>query len=414
MRICFVALNALPVIDPTATGAIGGIETRSWLLARKLVELADTEVEFVVRSHRRPRNLSYSNVDLCVVVEPLMLVRRSVSHLVERLPNFPWLHIKRWAPGLLWKIPLLAVARMSRSVMRYRKATLERTLNSVAADVFCTFGVNRESALVVKVAHSMSRPVVLFLGSDLDVDAGILKGAEYVNQYGDPGHVSRMAIESADMIVAQTEHQRSMLRNRFGRDSELLKNPIDLDLWKCGPVSGSVSGEYVLWIGRADAGPKQPLLCLQMARELPEVQFIMVMNPFDAGVQKTVEESLPQNVRLLLRVPPNEMPQLYAKARLLLNTSSFEGFPNTFLQALSTCVPVCSLNVSADFFAEPGVGYCANGDFAALIRMTKQLWRSPPERATLRQGRDRIIPIHEARQQAVRLKEMLQRVVGSQ
>src|SRR5690606_20094280 len=60
LRVCIVALNALPVIDSRVAGPIGGIETRSWMLARALAREPEIEVGFVVR-HAKP--LSQNEVE---------------------------------------------------------------------------------------------------------------------------------------------------------------------------------------------------------------------------------------------------------------------------------------------------------------------------------------------------------------
>jgi glycosyltransferase involved in cell wall biosynthesis len=75
-----------------------------------------------------------------------------------------------------------------------------------------------------------------------------------------------------------------------------------------------------------------------------------------------VREAAPQNVTILENVPPAQMPRLMERSLLLLNTSSLEGFPNTFLQAAASRRPVVSLVVQPEYLAESGMGVCAGGD----------------------------------------------------
>jgi hypothetical protein len=59
---------------------------------------------------------------------------------------------------------------------------------------------------------------------------------------------------------------------------------------------------------------------------------------------------------------------------VLVNTSSLEGFPNTYLQAALSGVPVASLVVEQEFLNRTKAGICANGSLRIMADYVNDLW----------------------------------------
>jgi hypothetical protein len=384
---CLTAFNAYPVIDPAAGGAIGGVETRAWMFARLLARQPQTRVSFVVRHTRQPAAPTAEGVDLVPVVDPLFRMRESVSTMVSRSSRFPWIRCRGFSPSLLWQLPIVGAdflrRRLTGGPIDYRKPM--EPIASVDADVFLTFGVvNMTSAAVIASAHARGRPAVLFLGSDSDLDERFRPDSDYVSPYGDPAPLCAWIIDQADTILAQTALQQRMLRERFGRESTVISNPIDHEEWDrlaADPLPDSETGglsRYVLWIGRAEGVHKRPQLMVDLARMCPEVDFLMVLNPREPVLEARVRGTAPPNLRILPQVPFPRMPALFKKAAALISTSSLEGFPNVFLQAALSRVPIASLVVEPRFLDESSAGQAFDGDLKGLARFVRHLWREPP------------------------------------
>ena len=378
LRTCLVCLPAASVVDPALGGAIGGTETRAWLFARMLARRNDTSVTFVVR-HRRPMDGVVEGVSIRTHVDRVFNLYEQVGLCVSRRAGFPWLRLRQWRWPLLWQFPAVVMLRLMRS--RPDPTLPSTAFQSIDCDVFCTFGVQTTSATVIASAHAAGKKCVLVLGSDGDLDPKFLSDPDYVNPYGDRASVCRFILDQADAIVCQTTEQQRLLKERFHRDGVVVENPIELDEFdrRIAQVSGRrqppdappnsnaqradhETSRPVLWIGRAEAIHKRPMLAIDIARQLPGIPFILVMNPRDPAEEARVRAAATPNVTIRDHVPPPEMPRLMAASLALLNTSSLEGFPNTFLQAGAARVPVVSLVVGERFLEESRAGVCCHGD----------------------------------------------------
>ena len=78
-----------------------------------------------------------------------------------------------------------------------------------------------------------------------------------------------------------------------------------------------------------------------------------------------------KNIILIGRKSRKETLELISNARALINTSYYEGFSNTFLEAWAAGVPVISLNVNPGNVLEKyHLGICCEGD---LNRMKQSI-----------------------------------------
>jgi glycosyltransferase involved in cell wall biosynthesis len=128
---------------------------------------------------------------------------------------------------------------------------------------------------------------------------------------------------------------------------------------------------------------KQPELFLDLARRLPQERCVMVLMK-DAvhedllAAIKARAASLP-NLTLREDLPLSEVDRLMEQAKLFINTSTYEGFPNTFVQAAMRGVPIMSLTVDPDgVLSRHGIGLCAGGSFERLVEATGQVCVSEP------------------------------------
>jgi glycosyltransferase involved in cell wall biosynthesis len=147
-------------------------------------------------------------------------------------------------------------------------------------------------------------------------------------------------LRRAHLIAAQTDYQSRKLLQNHGLASEVVNMMVE------PPPTASTQVEKdidVLWVANLRT-LKRPELALELARQLPGVKFTLAGGPMPGGQiyyddVMAAAARLP-NVTMLGAVRYSDSGALFDRARIFLNTSAIEGFPNTFLQAWIRGVPV--------------------------------------------------------------------------
>ncbi|MEN6301029.1 MAG: glycosyltransferase family 4 protein, partial [Anaerolineaceae bacterium] len=141
----------------------------------------------------------------------------------------------------------------------------------------------------------------------------------------------------------------------------------------------------ILWIGRTDPIFKRPELLLEIAKQLPAYRFLMILNNTNNEYFDRIVQSKSDNVEIVEYIAPDEIDDVYRNSNILLSTSSNEGFPNIFLQAISNGIPIISLEVDPDgLFTKHECGVFCKGDINRAVEAVKILLND-------RRERDRII-----------------------
>ena len=196
-------------------------------------------------------------------------------------------------------------------------------------DLVMERGAGRTLYSTAKLAKIFRIKTVLFGASDVNFEPGkeLISGGVWNRRCYQKG------IPLVSHIVVQNEHQKETLMANYRRKSLVLPN-----IW--GKVQTNVNAikSDVVWV--ANLRPlKRPEWILKAAESLPEVQFTMVgdSDSSDRSYYKKVKEisSNYGNVTFLGGRPFLETCDIISQSKILVCTSEFEGFPNTFLQAWS-------------------------------------------------------------------------------
>jgi glycosyltransferase involved in cell wall biosynthesis len=385
MRLAIVALNAYPAIAPRAGNAVGGLETFAWSLSRTLARDPAHQVQIVVRHTSRPSSLVVDGVEVFCDVERLRGIRRRVSQAVKLTMTFPWLRVNRFRPGLVWEVPLLALAKLV-GTRRSLSDRIEALLTAAQPDVVLALGVGEGSAAAVQAARKMGVPVWFWVRSNSDLDGRFLSEKDYVDPNGVTSIETKTAFQ-ADGILCQTQWQRDRVQQLLHRDAVVIPNPVDAERFPVGEASREARKE-VLWIGRYDLLYKRPHLAMEVARLCPHIPFHCIINPGAPEIEESIRSHCPPNVRISDYVPRDKMPEVFRASRLFCFTGSdaLEGFPNVLLEAASSGTPIVSLEEFDHFLKPSHAGVNAGHDVARLAELIRELWEMPAEWYALSQS----------------------------
>jgi glycosyltransferase involved in cell wall biosynthesis len=108
------------------------------------------------------------------------------------------------------------------------------------------------------------------------------------------------------------------------------------------------------------------------------------------------------------------MPRVFRGAAAYVSTSAaaYEGFPNVFLQAAASGVPIASLDADCGFVEAQQCGLVAHGDLERLGEYLRAVWTDPRRGADEGdRGRRHVRGRHDLPVIAARLAEALRETV---
>lgn len=331
LRVCFVLLQARGAFTGEAGAKIGGAEMQIRHLTRYLAASGDFAPSVIVEDSGQPDEEVFDGVTLLKLAQP------------------------REGAG--------ALARARRKL--FSALSLGRMARRTPADIFVQFCAGAETGIVARAVRRSARPFVYMLASDAETAPPWSAGGGLTQR------LFRGGVAGAQAIIAQHEAQAAGVRRAFGREARVIASAYDF------PQPVARAGQGVVWIGRCSP-EKDPLRLLDLARRLPQVPFHLVAKPVphEAELVERVEREAAElpNVRFTPGLPPGDIPAALAAASMLVNTSQFEGMPNTFLEAAGHGLALLALNVDpAGLFTREAAGVHAQGSVTALETAIQRL-----------------------------------------
>jgi glycosyltransferase involved in cell wall biosynthesis len=225
-----------------------------------------------------------------------------------------------------------------------RMSSMWRALRSVEADIYYCRAASLWPWLVAQFCRRHGKRSVYAGASDKDFIPDVGGQVPYARDRW----LYRRGLATVDAIVAQNEAQRASCRANYGREALVIPSCYQL------PQRAARShdcADLVLWVGLLHEN-KRPELFVELAARLPQRRFVMIGGP-RAGAQAFYERIRTRaarvpNLELTGPLPLAEVEPWFDRARVLVNTSVYEGMPNTFLQAWARGVPtVATVDVGA-------------------------------------------------------------------
>lgn len=334
-HVCFIAVHIYPVLSGhRGIAFVGGAEVQQSVQMRALLR-AGCRISVLTQDHGQPDVVDCDGIT------------------VHKIPD----SAQRGWPGLRFFHP--------------RMSDLVRLLRRVNADIVFVQTAGEQVASAAVYSRLTGRPFVFAGASDKDFVTGPLPGMP-------PQHAAayRWGLRSAQAVVVQNVAQLQLLKRHFGRDGHLIQNGYEEPLARPGAFDGPV-----LWA--ATVKPlKRPDHVVALARRLHHLRFLMVGGPgVDRGAQAYFDDVARQarglsNLTMTGHVPFRDVGAAFDGASVCLNTSDYEGLPNTFMQAWLRGIPTLS-------FVRPESAPGVTGTLACddLDHMTTRLDRLTRDRS---------------------------------
>lgn len=300
--VCFVAPNNYAVLAGRADiKQIGGAEVQRVLIARELVKRG-WRVSFVTLDHGQPDAIEHDGIrvfKMCAKDDGL--------------------------PGLRFFYP--------------RWSSLCDAMRRADADIYIQRTSGVETGQTAMWARNHGRRFVYSIANDPECDRRL--GAKRTWR---ERAFYKYGLLRADRVVAQTNTQQAMLRKHFGIEAMVICScaPDPGDPFANGHRDEAFADRRVLWIGRFSRQKRLDRLPA-IAKACTDIQFDVIgdhSRPSNEIASTVAELQRLPNVTLHGFIPYAELPPFYERASLLLCTSDWEGYPNTFMEAWSRGVPV--------------------------------------------------------------------------
>lgn len=301
MKVCFLSLDSYPVLTEKNWGYAGGAEVEQVHLGRELIKRG-YDVSFVTYHH------GSVNVENVQSVEIIKTYSRHKAMELSGCRKF----------RSVW-----ASLRKAKANLYFHESGATGVLPS-----FCCLNRKR---------------FIYRIPSDATVMGRALSGNyTFRKKFAD-----LLEIKTANAVVAQNSFQKDILSDRFKVESVVIKNGVEIP----PPCKQKNDPPIVLWVGRITQ-VKRPQLFVALAEAIPYAYFEIIGGKTDGEYDlynelKRKALDLP-NLGFRGFVPYHDVNRYFQRASLLVNTSSIEAFPITFIQAWANHAPVVSLSVDPD------------------------------------------------------------------
>lgn len=324
-HICFVAPEVWPVLSRnTAIEVVGGAEVQQSILARLLVG-AGYRVSMICFDYGQPKRVTLDGI--------------AVLRCHARDAGLP-----------VWRF------------LHPRLTGFWQAMREIDADIYYQRSAGMLTAVVAAFCRRHGKRSIYAGASDSDFGPG-----RQLIRYRRDRWLFERGLAAVDTIVVQNEIQQRDCLTHYRRAATIIPSCYELPA-----DSQPGAGEYVLWVATLRPG-KRPELFLELARRLPHRRFVLAGGAaanapggkayFEA--MRSAASRLP-NVEFTGFLPLALVEPRFDRARVVVNTSVFEGMPNVFLQAWARGIPTVALiDVGARWQDKPLYCVAADLDMAA-------------------------------------------------
>jgi len=300
LHICFVALQAYPVItnDPSLK-EVGGAEVQQCILAKAFAKRG-YRVSMICLDYGQPDELFISGIRVIKAHKP-----------------------HEGIPVLRFIYP--------------RATSIWQAMKMANADIYYQRAAGSQTGLVSFFCRHVGKKMIFATASDTD----LMPGKQRI-RYKRDKLIYEWGLKNSNLIVTQSITQQELCAKNYNRESVCIRS--------CYEFSSIIEDDKqidVLWVATVRS-VKRPEFFLELAQKMPELSFKMIGGASNGNNWesyycqiKELAARIP-NLEFVGFVPYGEIDQHFNTSRLFVNTSEYEGFPNTFLQSWIRGIPTVS------------------------------------------------------------------------
>ncbi|MCF6184795.1 MAG: glycosyltransferase family 4 protein [Bacteroidales bacterium] len=332
-KICFFSPASYSFFDKNSKIAHGGAEMQMFLLAEYLSENTEYDIYFLAGNKIDPEIKNQTKIKLKKSIQ----LKQNENILIKLIKSIRY---------------ILKLAFLN-------------------PDILINTNANAIVGISVFYCKIFNKKFIFRTSSLIDVNK------EYIKKNGLSGKVYKYGLTGASKIITQNNEHKNLLKKNHNINAEVLKNMFKIS------YRNTSEKKHILWVSRF-AKIKNPELFFEIALHFFDEKFVMICphNTENIETWKNLKKDAEKikNLTFINKVPFTEIQKYFDKAKIFVNTSDFEGFPNTFLQAAQAKTPIVSLNVNPDnFITEYNCGIFSEGNFDKMLSEMKILLKNENE-----------------------------------
>lgn len=305
--------------------------------------------------------------------------------VIAKRSDFETYYLARNTPESLlqdgYEIVRIGSTRRGAGRFLFELRSLYQTLKELRPSVVYQRGLKAYTGVCALYCARYGARFVFHIAHDNDVCRPLYKGwapSTIVRRL--ERRIAEYGLRRANSIVAQTRDQTNTLHAEYGLQATVIVpnfHPVPADSVRpreTGPLR-------IIWVANFKRA-KNPELFVDLAEafaDRSDVEFVMI----GRGGRKrysNLHERIERlhNLKYLGELPIERVNQELSVSDIFVNTSSAEGFPNTFIQAWLRGVPVVSCFVDPDACLSKGRAGIVAGDGGRLISVIAELLEDRP------------------------------------
>jgi glycosyltransferase involved in cell wall biosynthesis len=310
-----------PIFNPQVESVFGGAEVDTYMIASELAKDEAFEVSFIVADYGQPQEEVRENIR---ILKSLNFKQNPVTGALK-----------------IWK-----------------------ALKQANADVYMMKTASPGVPLVQYFCQKYKKRFIYKTAHQSECNGSYLRNHRLI------GKLFLRSLRKADTLITQNLRDAESLMRLHKLKTVTISNAHRI------PEVTEIERKWVLWVGRSISF-KHPERFLRLAESFPEEQFVMICQQATGDTKyKDLKANAfgIDNLIFIERVPFHEIDSYFDQAKVFVNTSDSEGFPNTFIQACKASTAILSYAANPDqFLDEQRCGMCCNADMSTLITQLRKL-----------------------------------------